>query len=132
MIAWNGAGALRVRPEAAAVRVTVVARQPIPDDIKLYAEQKLRRLERHANVLEAALTLDHEQHRLPPVTAELIVHLHRVRLSSRVEGGTLREAIDRVADRGDRQVLRRKERVTAHKGKMGADGLGPTLDFGLR
>jgi putative sigma-54 modulation protein len=114
------------------VRVTIAARHPIPDDIRAYAEQKLRRLERHGNVLEASLTLDHDTHRIPVASAELVVHLPHVRLSSSVEGVTLREAVDRVADRGDRQVLRRKERVTAHKGKVGADGLDPSGDLGTR
>lgn len=118
--------------EAAAVRVTFVARHPVPDDLRDYAEDKLQRLSRHGSVLEASLTVDHDQHRTPPVSAELIVHLRHVRLSSHVQGTTLREAIDRVTDRADRQVLRRKERVKEHKGKVGADGVDPSLGAGFR
>lgn len=128
MIRSDGTGAaIAAHASEAAVRLTIVARHQVPEDIRSYAEQKLRRLGRHGNVLEAALTLDHEAHRVPSSTAELVVHLHRLRLSSRCEGASLREAIDRVADRGDRQVLRRKERVTEHKGKVGADGSDPAL-----
>jgi len=114
------------------MRVTIVARHPVPEDLRAYGEQKLRRLERHGNVLEATLTLDHEPRRLPAASAELVVHLHHVRLTSRVEGATLREVVDRVTDRSDRQVLRRKERVTTHKGKVGADGVGPASGAGPR
>ncbi len=114
------------------MRVTIVARHPVPAELRAYAEEKLQRLERHGNVLEASLTLDHDARRVPPSSAELIVHLHHVRLSSHVEGTTLREAVDRVTDRADRQVRRRKERITTHKGKVGADGLDPSLGLGLR
>jgi putative sigma-54 modulation protein len=114
------------------VRVTVVARHPVPTDLRSYAEEKLQRLARHGSVLEASLTVDHEQQRVPPASAELIVHLRHVRLSSHVEGATLREVIDRVADRGDRQVLRHKERIKEHKGKVGADGVGPSLSADFR
>jgi ribosomal subunit interface protein len=126
MIGANGTGGAPVgrASEARAVRVTVVARHPVPDDVRRYADQKLRRLSRHGNVLEASLVLDHEARRIPGASAELVVHLHHIRLSSRVEGGSLREAIDKVVDRGNRQVLRRKERVTERKGRVGADGLG--------
>ncbi|HKR99705.1 MAG TPA: HPF/RaiA family ribosome-associated protein [Candidatus Dormibacteraeota bacterium] len=112
--------------------MTFVARHPVPAELRRYAEEKLQRLERHGSVLEAALTVDLEQRRVPPATAELIVHLRHVRLTSHVEGTTLREVVDRVTDRGDRQVLRRKERVKEHKGRVGANGVDPTESAGPR
>lgn len=112
------------------MRVSITTRHPVSSAVREYAEQKLRRLERHASLHDIAMVIDHDAHRLPPATAEVIVHIHHVRLTARVDGTTVQEAIDRVIDRVDRQVLRRKERVTIRKGRVGADGLDGSVAAG--
>jgi ribosome-associated translation inhibitor RaiA len=52
-----------------------------------------------------------------------VAHLHHVRVAAQAQAATLPEAIDLAFDRADRQVLRRKDRVTSHKGRVGADGM---------
>jgi ribosomal subunit interface protein len=105
------------------VRLTVTGRQRLPTDVRAYAEEKLRRLERHAALDDVSLILDHDSHRIPEAQAEVIVHLHHSRLAAKVDGQTLREAIDRVIDKADEQIRRKRERVTEHKGRLGADAV---------
>ncbi|MFN2568191.1 MAG: HPF/RaiA family ribosome-associated protein [Candidatus Dormibacteria bacterium] len=95
---------------------TVTARRPLAAPMISYAERKLQRLERHANLHDVSLLIDHDENRIPCCAAEVIVHIHHTRLAVKAEGKTIQEAIDRVIDKADRQVLRRKERVGQHRG----------------
>jgi len=95
---------------------TVTARRPLAPPLIEYAERKLQRLERHASLHDVSLIIDHDVNRIPPCATEVIVHIHHTRLAVKAEGTTVQEAIDRVIDKADRQVLRRKEKVTEHRG----------------
>ncbi len=103
--------------------VTVTARQRIPTAMHRYAEEKLERLSRHTTLHDVTMVIDHDENRNPACQAEVIVHIHHTRLAAKVEAGTVQEAIDLVVDKADRQVLRRKDRVTDHKGHVGASGM---------
>ena len=110
------------------VRVTVTARCRLDRGLRAYAEEKLERLGRHVSQLhEVRLTLDGDQRHIPAFRAEAVVHLQHTQVAARVEGGSQREAVDRLVDKLDRLILRRKERVTAHKGRApaGADPAEP-------
>jgi putative sigma-54 modulation protein len=107
------------------VRLTVTGRHRLDADTRAYAEEKLRRLERHANLHDVSLILDHDSRRVPEAMAEVVVHLHHQRLAAKVDGSSLREAIDRVVDKADEQIRRKRERVTEHKGQVGADAISP-------
>jgi len=106
------------------VRVTVVARCRLEDGLREYAEAKLGRVARHvAKLHELHLTVDGEGRRAPAYRAEVVAHLHHTQVAATVDAATQREAIDLVVDKVDRQLLRRKERVTDRKGRVpaGAD-----------
>src|ERR1700730_2915911 len=107
------------------MRVTVTARKQLTADLREYAEEKLRRLERHANLHEVSLVIDRDSRRIPEAAAEVVVHIHHTRLAARAQAGTAREAIDKVVDKADEQIRRRKERVGNHKGRVGADAEPP-------
>ena len=104
-------------------RVSITAKQPLPDSMQGYAREKLGRLAKHAHLHDVTMIIDHDihSHRLSHV--EVVAHLHHVRIAARGEGVTLPEAIDQAVERADRQVLQRKDRVTARKGRLGADGV---------
>ena len=106
------------------VPVSVTARRALTEAQRTYAEAKLGRLARHTQLHDISIVIDHESHTLRVCTAEVVVHLHHLRLVARAEGATVQEAVDRAVDKADRQVLRRKDRVTHRKGHVGADGLG--------
>lgn len=99
------------------MQLSVTARSRVDPELRSYAVQKLEKLERHDGRIHVArAVLDEDEHRVPHASAEVFVHLHHTRLAARCEGDTLREAIDRVADKMDRQILRQKERLKEHKG----------------
>lgn len=105
------------------MRVTITARQRLAPALRAYAEEKLQRLGRHVSLHEVAMVIDHDERRVPPTSIEVISSLHHARLAAKVQADTVREAIDKVVDRADRQVLRRKDRVTDRKGRTGAGGI---------
>jgi ribosomal subunit interface protein len=107
------------------MRVSIVTGHHVPPDARAYAEAKLRRLERHANLDEVNLTVELETALLPQASAEIILHVHRTRLSARQEAASVREAIDGVIDKADEQVRRHHDRVTDRKGRIRADAEPP-------
>jgi ribosomal subunit interface protein len=107
------------------MRVSIVARHRVGGDTRAYAEQRLRRLERHAALHDASLTIDREASRVPEASAEVVVHMHHIRLAARCEAPNVREAIDGAVNRADEQVRRRQERVAVRKGRSGADARPP-------
>jgi putative sigma-54 modulation protein len=104
------------------MRVSVTTRSSKDAGVREYAEEKLERLDRHAHLHEARLTLDFDGHRIPPCFAEVVAHVDRAHLVAKVEATTEREAVDLVVDKMDAQVRRHKDRLTDHKGGIGADG----------
>ena len=109
--------------EAGSSRVSITLRQPLPANLHDYARTKVERLTRHANLHDVTLIIDHDIHSHRLSRVEVVAHLHHVRVAAQAQAPTLPEAIDLAIDRADRQVLRRKERVTGHKGRVGADGI---------
>ena len=88
-----------------------------------YAHTKVERLLRHANLHDVNVIIDHDIHSHRLSRVEVVAHLHHVRVAAEAQAATLSEAIDLACDRADRQVLRRKDRVTKRKGRVGADGV---------
>jgi putative sigma-54 modulation protein len=87
----------------------------LEDADRAYAEAKVAKLERHyGRILEGRLEVEADGLRRPePVkTARLHLHLNPgAVLEARVEGRTVREAIDLVLDKMDAQLRRHKERL---------------------
>jgi putative sigma-54 modulation protein len=111
--------------DAADNRVSITVRQPLPANLNDYARAKVGRLMRHTNLHDVNVIIDHDIHSHRLSRVEVVAHLHHVRIAAQAQAPTLPEAIDLALDRADRQVLRRKDRVTGHKGRVGADGLSP-------
>jgi len=114
-----GAGRAAAQPQ----RVSITMRQSLPEGMERYARQKLQRLERHVNLHDVSLIIDHDIHSHRLSRVDVVAHLHHVRIAAHAEALALPEAIDRAIDRADRQVLQRRDRVTGRKGRVGADGL---------
>jgi putative sigma-54 modulation protein len=110
------------------MRLTVTARTQIDPEMRTYTVEKLERLERHdGRIHDARAVLEEDDRRVPRASAEVVVHLHHHVIKARCDGTTLREAIDKVTDKVDRQVLSHKEKLKEHKGKpaAGSDPLAP-------
>ena len=112
--------------EAAASRVSITVRQQLPPNLHDYARAKVQRLTRHTNLHDVNLIIDHDIHSHRLSRVEVVAHLHHVRIAAQAQAPTLPEAIDLAVDRADRQVMRRKDRVTDRKGRVGADGMSAT------
>ena len=110
------------------MRLTVTARSRLDPTLRTYAVEKLAKLERHdGSIHEARAVLDDDERRVPRASAEIFVHLRHEQLIARCDGSTVQEAVDRVVDKIDRQIVRRKEKVKEHKGRpaAGSDPLAP-------
>ncbi len=110
------------------MRLTVTARSRLDPALRTYAVEKLARLERHdGSIHEARAVLEEDERRVPRASAEIFVHLRHEQLIARCDGSTIQEAVDRVVDKIDRQIVRRKEKVKEHKGRAaaGSDPLAP-------
>jgi len=110
------------------MRLTVTARSRLDPALRTYAVEKLAKLERHdGSIHEARAVLEEDERRVPRASAEIFVHLRHEQLIARCDGSTIQEAVDRVVDKIDRQIVRRKERVKEHKGRpaAGSDPLAP-------
>jgi putative sigma-54 modulation protein len=110
------------------MHLTVTARSRVDREMRTYAVEKLERLGRHdGKIHEARAVLEEDERHVPPASAEVSVHLHHTTLRARCDGTTLREAIDKVIDKIDRQIVRQKEKVKEHKGRAaaGSDPLAP-------
>lgn len=110
------------------MNLTVTARTRLDPALRTYAVEKLEKLERHdGRIHEARMVLEDDERRVPRASAEVFVHLHHSNLMARCDGTTLREAIDKVADKMDRQIVRQKEKAKEHKGRpaAGSDPLAP-------
>lgn len=108
--------------------LTVTARTHLDPTLRTYAVEKLERLERHdGRIHEAWAVLEEDDCRVSWASAEVFIHLHHCQVKARCDGVTLREAIDKVVDKVDRQILSHKERIKEHKGKpaAGSDPLAP-------
>jgi ribosomal subunit interface protein len=110
------------------MRLTVTARTPLDPALRDYAVEKLARLERHDGAIhEARAVLEEDDRRVPRASAEVVVHLRHEHLVARCGGVSVQEAVDKVIDKIDAQILRRKDRLKEHKGKpaAGSDPLAP-------
>lgn len=110
------------------MHLTVTARTRLDPALRTYAVEKLARLERHdGSIHEARAVLEDDERRVPRASAEIFVHLRHEQLIARCDAGSVQEAVDKVFDKIDRQILRRKEKVKEHKGRAaaGSDPLAP-------
>jgi putative sigma-54 modulation protein len=110
------------------MRLTVTARSRLDPILRTYAVEKLARLERHdGSIHEARAVLEEDERRVPRASAEVFVHLRHEQLIARCDGSSVQEAVDRVVDKIDRQIVRRKERLKEHKGRpaAGSDPAAP-------
>ncbi len=85
----------------------------LTDSLKDYTSEKLQRLVRHADdivSIQAILSVEKSRQK-----AEATVHVKGADLFANAESEDMYAAIDSLADKLDRQVLKHKEKVTARK-----------------
>lgn len=88
----------------------------ITESMESYVLEKMSRLERHAETITSAqITLTVEKERN---LAEATIHLSGMDIHATAENENMYAAIDLMADKLDRQVLKHKEKLVArHHGQ---------------
>jgi len=85
----------------------------ITDALKSYAEEKLDRIQKHFDhVTNTNIVLNVEKGRH---MAEATMHTKGAALHADAEGNDMYAAIDSLADKLDRQVIKHKEKLTDHR-----------------
>jgi putative sigma-54 modulation protein len=104
------------------MQISTTARHcELDPELRLFAQKRLEKFERFArDIQEAHLVLTAQGYRH---SAEITLKLKRQDLVSRMESTEARAAIDRAADRLERQLRRLKEkRVSRKRGTVSANG----------
>jgi len=96
------------------MQISTTARHcELDPELRLFAQRRLERFERFArDIQEAHLIVSAEGYRH---SAEITLKLKRHEMVSREESTEARAAIDRAADRVEKQLRRLKERRVSHK-----------------
>ena len=97
------------------MQITVSGHQmEVTEPLRNYASEKIGRLQRHFdNMTTSNIVLHVEKNRHQ---AEATIHAKGATLHANAEGSDMYAAIDALADKLDRQVLKHKEKITDHRG----------------
>lgn len=100
------------------MQVTVTGHQmEVTEPLRNYASEKIGRLQRHLdNMTTSHVVLHVEKNRHQ---AEATIHAKGATLHANAEGTDMYAAIDALADKLDRQVLKHKEKISDHRGGNG-------------
>ena len=95
------------------MQITVSGQQmDVTEPLRSYAAEKIGRLQRHFdNMTTSNVVLHVEKNRHK---AEATIHAKGATLHAGAEGADMYAAIDSLADKLDRQVLKHKEKSTSH------------------
>lgn len=95
------------------MQITVSGQQmDVTEPLRSYAAEKIGRLQRHFdNMTTSNVVLHVEKNRHK---AEATIHAKGVTLHADAEDADMYAAIDSLADKLDRQVLKHKEKSTSH------------------
>ncbi|MFK7732021.1 MAG: ribosome-associated translation inhibitor RaiA [Pseudomonadales bacterium] len=91
----------------------------LTDSLRDYVNSKLTRIERHFdNITNTHVTLSVEKIRQK---AEATVHVSGADIFAASESDDMYAAIDTLADKLDRQIIKHKEKMRSHKGASVSD-----------
>ncbi len=98
------------------MRITVTARNlEMTDALRRYAEDKVVRLQKFVDRITSAHVVLSIQKHLQ--IAEVTLHVRDLTIRGEESSHDLYAAIDRVADKIERQIVRYKEKIVAHVGR---------------
>lgn len=98
------------------MQITITTRNlEITEPLRHYAEEKIARLQKFVNQITLAhVVLSVEKHRQ---IAEVTLHVREHTIRGEESSTDLYSAIDLVADKIERQILRYKEKIVEHSGR---------------
>jgi len=90
----------------------------ITESMRTYASEKVGRIQKHFDhVIDANIVLHVQKNRH---IAEAAIHARGTTMHANAEGSDMYAAIDSVAGKLDRQVLKHKEKTTRHHRREGS------------
>ncbi len=106
------------------MQITITTRNlEITEPLRHYAEEKITRLQKFVNQITSAhVVLSVEKHRQ---IAEVTLHVREHTIRGEESSTDLYSAIDLVADKIERQILRYKEKIVEHSGRGSGRSLSP-------
>jgi ribosome hibernation promoting factor len=101
------------------MQITVSGHQmDVTEPLRSYAAEKIGRLQKHFDNMTTSIVVLHvEKNRHK---AEATIHAKGVTLHADAEDADMYAAIDSLADKLDRQVLKHKEKTTSHHRNHGS------------
>jgi putative sigma-54 modulation protein len=107
------------------MQITVSGRQiEVTDALRSYAAEKIGRVQRHFDnmtTMNVVLQVEKERH-----MAEVTLHAKGATLAASAQAQDMYAAIDDLADKLDRQVLKHKEKMADHHRHEGSGKRGTT------
>ena len=101
------------------MQITVSGRQiDVTESLRDYASEKMGRVQKHFDnmtTMNVVLQVEKERH-----LAEVTLHAKGATLAASAEAGDMYSAIDELADKLDRQVLKHKEKLVNHHRDQGS------------
>jgi ribosome hibernation promoting factor len=101
------------------MQITVSGRQiEVTDSLRDYAAEKIGRVQKHFDhltTMNVVLRVEKERH-----LAEVTLHAKGAALAASAEALDMYAAIDELADKLDRQVLKHKEKLVDHHRDQGS------------
>lgn len=106
------------------MQITITTRNlEITEPLRHYAEEKITRLQKFVNQITSAhVVLSVEKHRQ---IAEVTLHVREHTIRGEESSADLYSAIDLVADKIERQILRYKEKIVEHSGRGSGRSISP-------
>ena len=98
----------------------------VTDSLRNYVSTKLEKIERHFDrITNMRVILSVEKQRQK---AESTIHISGGEIYAAAEGNDLYAAIDQLADKLDRQLIKKKEKAKGHKHRAKVINIEPSLD----
>jgi putative sigma-54 modulation protein len=93
----------------------------ITNALREYVTTKIEKLGKYLHIVEAHIILSVEKYRH---TAEVTLQAKRTKIHGQEETGDMYQAIDSVIDKIEKQIKKRKGKITSHKSKKPPKNLG--------
>ncbi|MHB8348021.1 MAG: ribosome hibernation-promoting factor, HPF/YfiA family [Acidiferrobacterales bacterium] len=103
------------------MQITVTGQQvEVTEPLRNYVSEKIGRIQRHFDYMTTTNVVLHFEKRKNRHTVEATINAKGTKLHADSEHNDMYAAIDNLADKLDRQVLKHKEKMTDHHRNGGA------------
>jgi putative sigma-54 modulation protein len=87
----------------------------VTEPLRSYVTEKISRIQKHFDHVTTTTVVMHHEKKKNRHMVEATINAKGAQLHANSEGNDMYAAIDELADKLDRQVLKHKEKVTSHR-----------------